>query len=181
MKRWLVRLILTAALVAVGFWLWNAVFPKPEKIIRKRLARVAQLASFSSKQGNIAMLTTVSSLMEFFTTDVEIVVDAPDVGEWSETGRESLRNLALAARNKFDSLQVSFLDMNVVVAPDQQSATVDLTVRVSMPREKDFLVHEMKFTLRNSEGAWRISKIETVKTLASCGRTGWQPRIIRHG
>ena len=33
------RLILLAALIALGVWLWFVLFPSPEKIIRQRLIR----------------------------------------------------------------------------------------------------------------------------------------------
>ena len=36
------RLILFAALLALGVWLWFVLFPGPEKIISKRLAELAR-------------------------------------------------------------------------------------------------------------------------------------------
>jgi hypothetical protein len=45
------------------------------------------------------------------------------------------------------------------------SAVANLTGRGKIPGEKDFLVQELKFTLKKVESDWLISRIETVKTL----------------
>jgi hypothetical protein len=47
------RLVLAAALLAFGVWLWFVLFPSPEKVIRKRLTGLAHTASFSSNEGNL--------------------------------------------------------------------------------------------------------------------------------
>ena len=41
------RLVLLAALIAAGVWLWTILFPTSEEIVRKRLAKVAAEASFN--------------------------------------------------------------------------------------------------------------------------------------
>ena len=43
-------------------------------------------------------------------------------------GRDEITQAALAARSTVSSLSVKFLDVDVTVAPDKQSATADLTV-----------------------------------------------------
>ena len=43
------RIVLLAALAALGVWLWTMLFPSPEKIIRQRLDAVAQRASFAAE------------------------------------------------------------------------------------------------------------------------------------
>ena len=48
------RLILLAALLALGVWLWFVLFPSPEKIIRQRLTELARTASFSSGESDLA-------------------------------------------------------------------------------------------------------------------------------
>ena len=49
-----VRLVVVAALAALGYWLWVVCFPSPEAILHKRLTKVAELVSFTSKEGQIA-------------------------------------------------------------------------------------------------------------------------------
>ena len=54
----LLRLILLALLIAVGFWVWNILFPNPQKIIRHRLNKLAQLASFAPNEGNFSRIAS---------------------------------------------------------------------------------------------------------------------------
>ena len=62
-------------------------------------------------------------------------------------------------------LTVEFLDINVTVGPDQKSAVANLTAKAKVPGE-DFMVQELKFTLKKIQGAWLILRVETVKTLS---------------
>ena len=47
------RLVLLAALVALGVWLWTVLFPSPEKVIHKRLIGLANVVSFSPNEGDL--------------------------------------------------------------------------------------------------------------------------------
>jgi len=48
------RILLFAALAALGIWLWTVLFPSPEKVIRQRLMELARTASSSPDEGNLA-------------------------------------------------------------------------------------------------------------------------------
>ena len=52
----LFRLILLAVVAAAGVWLWTVLFPGPEKVIRRRLAEIARLASFNASESPLAAL-----------------------------------------------------------------------------------------------------------------------------
>ena len=38
----IIRIALLAALAALGIWLWTVLFPRPEKVIRRRLTELAR-------------------------------------------------------------------------------------------------------------------------------------------
>ena len=59
------RLVLAAALVALGVWLWTVLFPSPEKVIRKRLTELARTVSFSPNEGNLVRLAGAQNLAAF--------------------------------------------------------------------------------------------------------------------
>ena len=46
------RLVLLAALAALGVWLWMILFPSPEKVIRQRFAALARAASSSADESD---------------------------------------------------------------------------------------------------------------------------------
>ncbi len=165
MKQWLFRLVVVAALVALGIWVWHILFPSQEQIIRKRLAELAQAASFSGNEAPLAKAANSQKLTTFCAADVEIALDVPGRSLQTLSGRDELRAAALGARSMLSGLKVEFLDPIVSVASDKQTAAVNLTARGKIPGEKDILVQELTFTFKLVEGDWLINKIETVRTL----------------
>ncbi len=160
------RLVLVAALVALGVWLWFVLFPSPEKVIRKRLTELARTASFSPNEGNLARLAGAQNLAFFFSTNIEVDIDVPGLVQHNLMGRGEITQAALGARSAVSGLDVKFPDINVMVAPDKQSAVADLTVEANIFNERDPIVQEMKFTLQKTDGKWLVTRIETVRTLS---------------
>ena len=161
----LVRIVIVAALIALGFWGWRVLFPSPEKVIRSRLAKLADYASFDSKQGTIAQAFSTEAMAEFFTTDVEIQLEARGFPTVSISGREELKQAIMVARSRLGNLKVEFLDVNVKLGPDKQTAVANLTCRAT-PVGRDFIVQEANFLLKKVDGKWLIYRIEPVKTLS---------------
>ncbi len=160
------RLVLAAALVALGVWLWFVLFPSPEKVIRKRLTGLARTASFSSNEGNLARLTAAQNLAGFFATNVEININVPGRIQHNFLGRDEIKEAVLGARSTLGGLKVQFPDINITVTPDKQSAVADLTVEARVSGEQDLIVQEMKFTLQKIDGEWLVTHVETVRTLS---------------
>ncbi len=160
------RIVLLAALAALALWLWTVAFPGPEKVIRKRLTELAGTVSSSPGGSDLARLAAARSLAGYFGTNVEMNVDLAGHGLHDPMIREEITQAALAARWGAGSLTVKFPDINVTVAPDQQSAVVDLTMEASISGEHDPIVQEMKLTLQKTGGQWLITRVETVRTLS---------------
>jgi hypothetical protein len=160
------RLILLAALIAVGVWLWFVLFPSPEKIIKAKLAKLARTVSFSASEGNLARLASAQKVAGFFSTNVEVNINVPGHERQIFAGRDEITQAALGTRSALNSLAVKFPDVNVTVAPDKQSAVADVTLEATISGERDIIVQEMKFTFEKSDGKWLIKKIETVRVLS---------------
>jgi hypothetical protein len=160
------RLVLLAALAALGVWLWSVLFPGPEKVIRQRLATLARTASSSANESDLTRLAAAQGVAGFFATNVELNVDLPEIGQRSSVDREEIAQAALAGRARAGGLTVRFPDINVTVAPDKQSAVADVTVDADVRGEHDALLQEMKFTLRQIDGQWLITRVETVRVLS---------------
>ena len=161
-----IRLLGLAALIALGVWLYTIAFPGPEKLIRKRLAKVASLASFGAGEGLIRRAANINELADCFDSQVEITLDLRHGSHHEVTGRDAIIENAGAARAGLKWLRVEFLDVNPVVAPDKESAVVSLTAKVKTPEDPDFAVLEMRVTLRKINAEWRITRVETIRTLA---------------
>jgi hypothetical protein len=160
----IIRIVLLAALAALGIWLWTVLFPSPEKVIRRRLTELARTVSSSANESDLTRLAVARSVAGFFAADVELNVDLPELGQRT-MDRVEITQLALMGRSRAGGLQVKFPDINITVAPDKQSAMADLTVEANISGEHDSVVREMKFTLRKTDGQWLITRIETVRTL----------------
>ena len=160
------RLILTAALVALGVWLWFVLFPSPEKVIHKRLVALANTVSFSSNENNLVRLAGAQNIGGFFSVDVQVDIDVPGHERHNFTSRQEITQAALAVRSAVAALKVKFPDINITVAPDKQSAVANLTLEARVSGQPDLIVQEMKFTLQKIEGRWLVTHIETVRTLS---------------
>lgn len=161
----LARLVLLVILVAIGYWLWNFLFPDPQKIIRNRLNTVARLASFTASEGNISRVAAIQRLGTYFTEDIEIKVDVPNYESHTFNRREELVQAAMAAKSTVGSLKVDFPDINVVLDTGDQSATVFVTLRADINGEKNAVVQELKVFVKKVDGDWLIYRLDTMRTL----------------
>lgn len=160
------RLIVLAALVASGVWLWTVFFPGPEKIIRERLDKVAKEASFAPNESPLARLANAENLANYFATNVEVSINTREMDRQEFVGRGQITQAAVAARSQLGSLNVKFLDVVVTVAPDRQSATADLTVDANVSGQPEAIVQQVKIALLKMDGQWLITRVTTVRVLS---------------
>ncbi len=159
------RLIVLALLIAAGVWLWGVLFPSPEKVIRSRLQEIEGLVSFPANQAPLTALTDVQRLCSLLSPDVEVRVDALGMGRAVVSGRDEVRQGALAWRNSVNGASVEFPDIKVLLAPDRQSADVFLNVRARVPTEPNAVFLEMKLLFRKHGRDWLIARAESNRTL----------------
>jgi hypothetical protein len=164
--KWAFRGALAIIIIALGVWIWVTFFPGPEQAIRKRLAELAQLGSFAGNEGQIAKVANTQKLAGFFTPDIEVSVDVPDVPRQKLSGQDDLLKAAMAVRTYLSSLNVQLVDITITFGPDKTSAIANLTLKVQVNGERDFTPQEMKFTLKKVKGEWLIREAETVRTLS---------------
>ena len=161
----LFRIVLLAVVVAAGVWLWTIFFPGPEKVIRRRLAEIARLASFNANENPLAALGGARKLAGFCSPDLQVKLAAPVNAEHTFESREEFAQTDLAARAAFGgTLKIEFVDVLVTLAPDKQSAVADLTARIQSG--SDLNAQEIKFTLKKVDGQWLVTRAETIRTFS---------------
>lgn len=160
------RVILLVVLIALGVWLWMVLFPSPDKIVRRQLAKLAGDVSFSQTENNLVKIADAQVVADFFSSNVEVNIDVPGHEEQSMDGRDQITQAALLSRQEATDLDVKFPDINVTVAADKLSAVADVTVQATVSGQANAIVEEVKFTFEKIGGKWLISKVETVKTLS---------------
>jgi hypothetical protein len=161
-----VRLVLLAALVALGLWLWTWLFPSAEKVILKRMASLASTASFNVSDSNINRASKAASLVAYFSEQAEIIIDVPGWGSRTLGKKDEIREAAYGGFAALPGLKVSFLDTTVRVGADKATAEVSCTARIFVGNDKDYGVQEIRFKLKKTDGNWLITRVETVKTLS---------------
>jgi hypothetical protein len=91
-------------------------------------------------------------------------LDAPLNLQRAFESREEIAQVALASRSLLGGgLKVEFLDVNVTIGADKQTALADLTARVKINGSADVIVQEIKFSLQKTDGQWLITHIETIR------------------
>ncbi len=165
MKNKVQTIVLLLFAAGIVFFLYQRWFPNEEKRLRTMLFKLAETATVPEKSGTVGDLATAERLRDYFTADVVVAVEAPGEGEFHAVGRPEIVEAALTARKMFRGLKVQFLDINVTLGPDKQTATAELTARVTLKGEKDFFVQELKLQLKQEDRQWHIAKAETVRTL----------------
>jgi hypothetical protein len=160
------RIVLVAAVAALGVWLGTVLFPGPQKVIRQRVLELARTVSSAPDESDLMRLAAAHNVAGFFSTNVDLKVELPQLSRRSSLDREEITQAVLIARSRTGGLQVKFPDVNVTMAPDRRSAVVNLTVTATVGGEPESIVQEMKFTVRKIDGKWLIVRVETVRTLS---------------
>ncbi len=158
------RLILLGALAALGCWLWTVLCPSPEKLVLKKIAKLAATATFEANASNLVRAGKASQLVRLFTPDAQIIINLPEANR-TLSGRDEIRETAIAGFASLTALRVQFLDVSVRLSVDKQSADVSCTAEVNAGDKKEFGVQEMHFQLSKLDDGWLISRAETIKTL----------------
>jgi len=166
MTRWVTRLVALGVLIGAAIWAWTYFFPSPEKAIRKRLDEVAATASFGANEAPVAKFQNAQKLMSFCTPDIQVAIDAYGQHVTCASKDELMQAVMYARTQLFGSLSLQFLDPVITLAPNKQTAFVNVTVKGAVPNDKDLLVQECKFTFQKDGRSWLIRRVETVKTLS---------------
>ncbi len=161
-----IRIVLIAALIGAGFFVWWHFFPSPERAIKSRLNDLAETISFGPSDQGISRMLAADKVGGFFMLEVELTIDVPGYrARQTINSRTEIRQGLLGAQQNFNSVNVEFLDINVTVDPGGTSAVANLTLDLHIRGERAVL-QELNVTFQLVEGKWLISKVETVQTLS---------------
>jgi SnoaL-like domain len=165
MMRWLGRVAMVGAAVALAIWGWRAFFPSPEQIVRKRLIGLAQVASFAPNEASLMKVARAQKLASFFTSDAEITVDLPGHFPQSINGREEVLQVAMSARTMLKAIKVQFLDIGVKLDDDREAGVAHFTVKADVAGENTPQVEELEAQFKKLGGDWLIKRVQNVRTL----------------
>ena len=165
MRRFLIRLaVVTTALVA-GLAVVRWMMPTDEQRIVRLVEEIAERASFTGREGNIARIAAVEALASRFTSDAEIRIDAvvPAVGPL--VGRGAIQQVALAASQGGGGIRVTVLGAVAETdGPDtgrvRFSASADTGGGDGAFQAQDFVAR-----VRKVEGRWLVEQVDAIPLL----------------
>jgi hypothetical protein len=162
------RLLILVALVGLGLWIRAVFFPDPEKAIRKKLVYISRLASTAPGEGNITGTAHAWKLANCFTTNTVFNVDSTEASLHETMDRNEIMSLINGLRFATGrSRRVEFLDPSITFNADKTRATVEATLRVDTPSDRNLVVQEVRILFIKAGRDWIIQSVETIKTLSA--------------
>lgn len=157
--------ILLAVVIAAAVFTWRYFFPGPETQIRRKMAQLEELASFSGTEGNLELLGTARKLGEMFADDARVQLDVQGGPKRSLQGRENIIEAALGALHMSGGMTVEFLDITVTLDANRREATVEATGEAVPKGTDDLWIQDLRFRFIQTDEGWLILSVETVRTL----------------
>ena len=164
MKR-ILNIAVIVALLLVGIWVFRILFPSDEKLIRQLLAEAAETAGVKVNENPLFKIAGANRLVGFFSPDAVLKVDVAGVDTRALDTPDDLRQAVTAARASLQEAKFQLSQVEVKVSPDSQSASAQLVAIAYLNGSGDPLVQELKMQLKKIDRHWKISRVETVKTL----------------
>lgn len=154
---------LAAVLLAVsGGWRW---WNGPERQIRRLLSEVAAGLGHDGGSRGVADVAAAAALGRHLAVDVLIEPGRPFQ---AIVGRDAAVAAAAALRAAVPEMRVAFTDVQIGLAPDGVSATVDATVTATI-RDRagaaQVEAREALLTVTRLEGRWIVSQASAVPVL----------------
>ena len=153
------------ALLLVGVWIYRILFPSDEKLIRQLLAEAAQTAAVKPNENPLFKIASANKLVGFFSADAVLKLEVAGVDTRTLDTPEDLRQAITAARASLQEAKFQLREVQVGMGSDSQSATAQLVAIAYLNGSGDPLVQELKIQLKKIGHRWKISRVETVKTL----------------
>jgi hypothetical protein len=151
-----------AALVVLGLVLF---YPTDRRKVKKLFARTAEWMSKEGPQGALSQAQRIPEGEKLFADPCELEAEAYKLSESFTPGE--IARLAVGARSRFDSLTLTFYDLEVWF-PEEGKAEATVTARLqgdSSGGESLAETHEMECLLVEQEGRWRFQRIKLVEVL----------------
>ena len=164
MKR-VLHIAAIVALLILSVWIYRVLFPGDEKLIHQLLAATAEAAAVKPNENPLFKIAGANKLVGFFSPDAVLKMDVAGVDTRTLDNPEDLRQAVTAARASLQEAQFQLREIQVIVGADTQSATAQFVAIAYLNGSGDPLVQELKMQLKKIDRHWRISEVETVKTL----------------
>ena len=164
MKRTL-SLLVALVLVAGTYFALRPWLSGDERVVRENLRELAEAASFEAAEQRGARLGLAASIGRFFTPDVTIDIGAPF---HAIRGRDAVMALAATAPVPRRGVRIEFVDVQVWMGEDRQSAVAYLTATGAasdQTGESSVDARELEMGFRKMDGEWLVERIKEINPI----------------
>lgn len=134
-------------------------WPSEERDIRRHLSNLSEAISLRARERETVRLTRLAALREYFATDVRVRFDGQEI-----VSRDAVLDRLIHLTPPAGGLAVEAVDVNVRLADDQASASVDLTAKVSTARtptaDETLETRRLVVAMLKWEGDWIIVSVD---------------------
>ncbi|MDA1274930.1 MAG: hypothetical protein O2960_12920 [Verrucomicrobia bacterium] len=156
--------------MVISFW------PTNEKFIEARLKDLAEFMTFHESEGLIPETIRRHKILAFFSSDVSVDLtgvyfDILPRSRWGNiNGRDELEFNLRGVPERWQQLEIEFVDILVKVSPEADSAIVFASALVggrwkAGMQSEISISQELKIELKRSGRDWEITRVVTYKTL----------------
>jgi hypothetical protein len=124
-KRIITGLLLLLVAAGLGWWWWRE--QSPDRQVRKRFDRLAELVTKRRGEGGATLAAKSQVLSGLFADRVELAGDIPYIG--GTFSGEELASTIISARLQFDWLELGFANLQITF-PQADEATANFTAKV---------------------------------------------------
>jgi hypothetical protein len=151
--------LLAVMLAGIVYRYW----PSDEREIRRHLSNLAEVLSAPANESEVAHLTRMAALREYFAPDVQIQVAGQQM-----LSREALVALVGRWGPPPGGVVVEFVDVTVTLADDHKSADVSLTAKMASTNaqsgESNLDTRAAAVKMSDADGDWVITSVESRET-----------------
>jgi hypothetical protein len=144
-------ILLAMMLAGLTYRYW----PSDERSIRRHLSNLAETLSFPLAESTEERLTRVAVLREYFAPDVRVGLDERQI-----TTRDEIIALLSRYQPPPGGVSVEFVDVNIALAEDHESAAVTLTAKMSTTDDQGVSTVDQRIAdvrMRKFDGDWVIA------------------------
>ncbi len=147
MLRWLLRIVLVAGAIAVGWWVWDRFLVPDETKIRRLVAAMKDAVI----RRNALRLS--DSIAQDYSDDFGL-------------NKSTLLGVARSFRDQFDEVTIEIPELAVTVEPDHQTARAALRATVVGFKggiRQEPADDQLRLFFRKTDDGWKLTRIEAPK------------------
>ncbi len=154
-------IVLVIGASIAGYRWWTS----PERRIRRVLDGVAEGFSHDAPATALGAVAAVAALQPYLAPEVTVEPGRP-LGV--VTGRDAVLATAARLRSSTPSMRIEFVDVQINVGADNQSAEVDCTAMATLQDragQESVDAREVIITMNTLDGRWVITRARAIEVL----------------